>query len=65
MGSAHTLFPVDVAMMAKAGVDVGELNHSVKFSTKVAECVGEVVQSRVVAYPSGSNWLETSHQDCG
>ena len=51
-GTAHSLYPIEVAMLAKKKVDVGELNHSVNFSTEFADCVGEVVKARVVKYLS-------------
>ena len=51
-GSAQSLYPEDVAMLAKEGVDVGEMNHSREYAAKLGECIGEVVQTRVVEFLS-------------
>ena len=51
-GTAQSLYPVDVAMLAKEGVDIGELNHSRQYCAKLGECLGEVVQARVIDFLS-------------
>ena len=51
-GSSQSHYPEDVAMLAKEGVDVGEMNHSREYAAKFGECLGEVVQTRVIEYLS-------------
>ena len=51
-GAALSLYPVDVAMLAKEGVDIGELNHSKWFSAKFGSIIGEVIRKRVTAFLS-------------
>ena len=51
-GTAQSLYPVDVAMLKKEGVDVGELNHSRKYSAEFGKSIGEVVQGRVTNFLS-------------
>ena len=51
-GSSLIQFPLDVAMLSKEGVDVGDFNHNEKFCGKFGEVVGEVVKKRVIAFLS-------------
>ena len=51
-GSSQSHYPEDVAMLAKEGVDVGEMNHSREYAAKFGECLGEVVQTRVIEFLS-------------
>lgn len=53
-GSAQSLYPVDVAMLAKEGVDCGEMNHSRDYAAKLGDCIGEVVQTRVAEFLSSA-----------
>ena len=49
-GSSYIQFPLDVAMLSKEGVDVGDFNHNEKFCAKFGEVVGEVVKKRVIDF---------------
>ena len=51
-GAALGLYTVDVAMLAKEGVDIGELNHSKRFSAKFGLIIGEIIRKRVTEFLS-------------
>lgn len=50
LGRPNTDFPILVHILARAGVDVGDINHSSEFVANWAPVCGEVVEARVVSY---------------
>ena len=50
LGRAYSDFPLLVNILARAGVDVGDINHSTEFISNWSKVCGEVVEARVVKH---------------